>query len=83
MLTLQGMSSALDITAMLLLPMAIVIAAYALAVYIIRLRQMGDTEVRLLDLKVPSEHFSSAFDSHSKLRSCYAMLQALPLVMPS
>ena len=47
LLPLQGMSSALDITAMLLLPMAIVIATYALAIYMIRLRQMRQTEVRL------------------------------------
>ncbi len=39
------MSSALDVIAMLLLPMAIVIAAYALAVYLVRLRQMQGVEV--------------------------------------
>ena len=45
---LQGMSSALDITAMMLLPLAIVIAIYALAVYFVRRRQMGqdNAEVR-------------------------------------
>ena len=40
------MSTALDVTAMLLLPMAVVIAAYALVIYIVRLRQMHHTEVR-------------------------------------
>ena len=41
----QGMSSSLDVIAMLLLPMAIIIAAYALAIYLVRLRQMQGVEV--------------------------------------
>jgi len=45
---LQGMSSALDITAIMLLPLAIVIAIYALAVYFVRWRQMGQDNVEVL-----------------------------------
>ena len=86
----QGMSSALDITAIMLLPLAIVIAMYALAVYFVRWRQMsrGEAEVRVNVKSVcavgwsyargPEKNKSSpalsCVDLHPDVLHCYPML---------
>ncbi len=70
MCALQGMSSALDITAIMLLPLAIVIAIYALAVYFVRWRQMSqdNAEVRSMPEVTPVCAFIRSCDDGFQCR---------------